>query len=941
MARTSEQQSRRKRSRMACEPCRDRKKRCNGGIPCSTCNIYGYKCYYQKLTRSKRSVSALRSTSAQVSPNIPTSQGAPTNEIDNCAFAESLEANSGAAFVRKAGLKIDPINAPKRNLFGWNVGTRQLPSNVAAVSPLSIVDIVFLDDIKALSNVYFTKVDPFYGFIDVSVFSVRLEARWQPRLNGDVHDAVLAGVGALGSLFSQRRINNTEAQLVELARYILDVHVDYGTPSAELVTAWVLRVIYLRLTARPYPTWIASCTLMHLIEAHHFHQDTTNTDSLPIPTVTDTQIRNRLVGVARHLNLWISYDLGVSRVSLANGPSTILPSGTSNDSTVEILNLLPISTCLGPEATCDDRKIQGLLLQTLKGTHIQPPSVLAQCNLVLCLLRRLHMTNITSSWKTIELVLDLFGRSLRAVRSLVSNCCPWHHVANVPFNMISILLEMENSEALTLLSQAMDTLKFVVSIYDTETIKEAYSTAYMLILLYQRRRHEDAELILNKVLQIHNLLPEHESPVQISTSCPEEQPWLQSLLPVADVSGLLGVNLFQFVPEDLERHQENATMAHPLQLAGNLARAYPWVSAPFIVSAPMRVMSGPALALAVSRAGGLGFLGPTIKTVDMVADLEKVAATIESSRASSTSASHTSSESNSSFSTAPFLPVGVGFQLWSDDIETAIGAIKKYKPCAAWLYAPREGQEDIDEWSRRIRSASSHTQIWVQIGTLKEARSLIQSSERPDVIVVQGSEAGGHGRAKDGLGLMALFPEVADVLASSQIPIFAAGGIADGRGAAAALCLGASGVVMGTRFLATSEARISRGYQNEILRASDGAVTTTRTLLYNHLRGTMGWPKEYSPRTIINQSFIEHQAGRPFGELKERHDQALKAGDNGWGPEGRLATYAGAAIGLIREVKDADSIVHEVRQDIQRRLLFYQQAKPKDSQTKKGKSGIN
>ncbi|KAE8332998.1 tryptophan synthase beta subunit-like PLP-dependent enzyme [Aspergillus sergii] len=326
-------------------------------------------------------------------------------------------------------------------------------------------------------------------------------------------------------------------------------------------------------------------------------------------------------------------------------------------------------------------------------------------------------------------------------------------------------------------------------------------------------------------------------------------------------------------------------MSKVLRLAMSLSRSYPWVANPFIVSAPMRVMSGPALAVAVSRAGGLGFLGPAVKTQDMLVDLEKVSTLVEEARKSSTAFS----------STTNVLPVGVGFQLWSDDLATAVSGIQKFKPCAAWLFAP------------------------------KGAKGLLKGSERPDVIVVQGSEAGGHGRHKDGLGLMTLLPEVVDALAGSQIPIFAAGGIADGRGAAAALCLGADGVVMGTRFLASEEARISRGYQGEIVRATDGAASTTRTLLYNHLRGTMGWPEPYMPRTIINKSFIEHQAGRSFDELKVEHDQALKAGDSGWGPEGRLATYAGASIGLIHNVKDAATIVHDVREQniIQRKFPSY------------------
>ena len=324
-------------------------------------------------------------------------------------------------------------------------------------------------------------------------------------------------------------------------------------------------------------------------------------------------------------------------------------------------------------------------------------------------------------------------------------------------------------------------------------------------------------------------------------------------------------------------------------------------------------MSGPALAVAVSRAGGLGFLGPGVKTQDMIVDLEEASMLINKAR-------NSSSVFNASLSKSSLLPVGVGFQIWGDDVNAAVASIERFKPCAAWLYAPREGPEEFEDWSRRIRRASPQTQIWIQIGTLGEAKQLLTNSEEPDVVVVQGAESGGHGRVKDGMGLMTLFPEVADAMANSQVPLLAAGGIADGRGVAAALCLGASGAVMGTRFLAASEARISRGYQNEILRASDGAVTTTRTLLYNHLRGTFGWPAEYSPRTIVNKSFVEQQAGSPFGDLKRRHDEALKMGGSGWGPGGRLATYAGASVGLIHEVKDAGDIIQEAQEDALRRI---------------------
>lgn len=373
-----------------------------------------------------------------------------------------------------------------------------------------------------------------------------------------------------------------------------------------------------------------------------------------------------------------------------------------------------------------------------------------------------------------------------------------------------------------------------------------------------------------------------------------------------------------------------------IHLPKSLLSLYPWVTAPFIVSAPMRIMSGPALAVSVSRAGGLGFIGPGAKTQDTLTDLGEALSLLESPPGP---LRQPLSPSSISLPTTP-LPIGVGFQLWSDDLDTAVRGIQQYQPCAAWLFAPREFK-DLQIWIRRIRDAAPKTQIWVQIGTVAEAREILHSSSgdfsdsvststsastMPDVLVIQGAEAGGHGRATDGIGLMTLLPEIADLVSSApgaktkKIPLFGAGGITDGRGASAALCLGASGIVLGTRFLASHEARISRGYQAEIVRASEGAVSTTRTLLYNHLRGTFGWPESYSPRGIVNRSFAEHQAGRPFEELKREHDEALKMGDRGWGPEGRLATYAGAGVGLIHGVEGAGGIVERVRREVQERV---------------------
>ncbi|KFY36492.1 hypothetical protein V494_05024, partial [Pseudogymnoascus sp. VKM F-4513 (FW-928)] len=147
-----------------------------------------------------------------------------------------------------------------------------------------------------------------------------------------------------------------------------------------------------------------------------------------------------------------------------------------------------------------------------------------------------------------------------------------------------------------------------------------------------------------------------------------------------------------------------------------------------------------------------------------------------------------------------------------------------------------------------------------------------------------------------------------------DIPVIAAGGVADGRGVAAATVLGAEGVAMGTRFLGCPEAKITKGYQEAVLAASDGGVNTVRTRLYDTLRGSKTWPEGYNGRGVVNRSYEERETVGVEENVK-KYLKAMEEGDNAWGPEGRATTYAGSAVGLVGEVKGAGAIVEEVRGD--------------------------
>lgn len=172
-------------------------------------------------------------------------------------------------------------------------------------------------------------------------------------------------------------------------------------------------------------------------------------------------------------------------------------------------------------------------------------------------------------------------------------------------------------------------------------------------------------------------------------------------------------------------------------------------------------------------------------------------------------------------------------------------------------------------------------------------------------IVAQGTEAGGHGATRSTLPFV---PEVADYLAKNAPTtlLLAAGGIADGRGLAAALMLGADGVVVGTRFWASEEALTPPTASDRAIRATGD--DTVRTKAIDALRG-VSWPGEFSFRVVKNKlteqwAHREAEAAASFGSLATAYAEARSRQDLD-----ATAVVAGECIGLISDRPSAASIV--------------------------------
>ena len=297
-----------------------------------------------------------------------------------------------------------------------------------------------------------------------------------------------------------------------------------------------------------------------------------------------------------------------------------------------------------------------------------------------------------------------------------------------------------------------------------------------------------------------------------------------------------------------------------------------------IVLAPMGGVAGGALTAAVSEGGGLGMLGAGRGGLGW---LERECGVARA---------------------ATSKPWGIGFLTWAIGSEAIEAAIDQ-SPAAIML-----SFGDPSPFAETIRA--SGIPLMVQVTNMDEAKRALDVGA--NIVVAQGAEAGGHG---GGRATLPFVPAVVDIAAGT--PVLAAGGIADGRGLAAALMLGAAGAMIGTRFEATHQALLDAEEAKAI--AAAGAADTIRGRVLD-IAADAGWPPEYSARTLRN-GFTDTWQGReselanPINGALAEFRTAADRGDREY-----LPIWAGEAVDLIRELDSASALVARIAEQAERAI---------------------
>ncbi|KAF7795070.1 hypothetical protein EIP86_006214 [Pleurotus ostreatoroseus] len=266
------------------------------------------------------------------------------------------------------------------------------------------------------------------------------------------------------------------------------------------------------------------------------------------------------------------------------------------------------------------------------------------------------------------------------------------------------------------------------------------------------------------------------------------------------------------------------------------------------------------------------------------------------------------------------LPLGVGLLGWVLDKTEAsedprLPAVLAQRPRAVYFaFGDNLGQyvRQVRAYDARRADADGHahrTLVWVCVNTLEEARVAVEEWG-VDVLVAQGIEAGGHGSSA-APPLSILLTSILRALPTCP-PLVAAGGIATGAQTASLLTLGAAGVLLGTRLLLTPECGYTPAQKALLCTAG---TTTARGLCFDEVNRTTGWPEGVDGRAVVNGIWRDAAEGVEVEERMRRFDEAKARGDGE-----RILVWAGAGVGLAKEVKGAGEVVKEVHEEAVRSL---------------------
>ncbi|SCU85385.1 LAMI_0C11078g1_1 [Lachancea mirantina] len=505
-------QRKRLRVRSACIPCRQRKRKCDNGKPCGMCSTFEYACHYdvdegpsapfvKKIshiggdtrTRSSLAKPSTASDSSEVE-NLATSTQLKTDTgILDPSRSRYMSLNSAVAFPHSLGLELQSTNPPHLHSFAWNCGIRL---EEKSDSYPHLTEFITKEDAQRYTDKFFSVVQPLFDILDVRDFRHSSEEYWGESGRGSEFGAVVGGVIALGSFFSDNEGHPRELDIVQYSKNVLEDPKFARSPTGEQVAGSLLRTIYLRCTTRPHTAWLSSCVTMHLAEATGLHHEI---DKVEIASDNYSQTfssdrARRLFWCAWSVNTIISYEYGRTNAPLRE--ITCKPPKESNES--YITQIVQLAQLIPQEISYQSSEAQiEVLLNAIANVQelpdVHPFLSLTKADLCHCFYRRLRLLRHQLDKSDVTKIISVGTKALSSGLELVQRNENWWNALGAVFQYNCILLAIDSPDSLSCVPAAKTTFDRIVEALRTHVAFEAKTTAEILLRDSIKKKRQEIE----------------------------------------------------------------------------------------------------------------------------------------------------------------------------------------------------------------------------------------------------------------------------------------------------------------------------------------------------------------------------------------------------------------------------------------------------------------
>lgn len=427
----------------------------------------------------------------------------------------------------------------------WNVGfADSLDNKSCNVAFQKVSDIISLEQVNSLSEVYFKDMNAVYGIVSRDMYYdfVRREYEVTRGVDGvpnsqnknelETFRVIICGVVSLGSLFSRNKKNilpftdrvALETNLINRAYEQLDnsqvmEKLQSNTSGLYIAVGWVLRMLYLRATSSPNNAWLATCRAMSIAEIVNLH-DEQKWGRIDL----DPNHLRHVFWSLENLNTFWSLDMGKSKANLSYVRVAYPNAESDTDFFPSVMDIYDITKKALAAGSCEPEVVYEAFSKLLSYKPVHPEVWVHWGYTLIMLYRRMSLFSMNNH--TINALVEACCHSLGYCRELALSGHPWWKIVTFPFQFLCMMLKIDDCTYTPRLSDILGTMLVVAQKFPDAGTESMIRVSRTLLSLFKQRKEQNLVRLEEKVSDFENAL----EPKQIPAHVPVNSPTVTSLL---------------------------------------------------------------------------------------------------------------------------------------------------------------------------------------------------------------------------------------------------------------------------------------------------------------------------------------------------------------------------------------------------------------------------